>query len=228
MAPRMQDTVRLRNTGSRPFTARYDGLQYHLPADGGEALVHFGAACLWFGHPDAVDIDSKNRHRTDEVSRLRVRYGLYEKSVDENGDDPWDTETPDIECYTMDGTRLITVLEDAFGRHLTPETVMQSDRDRDQLTIEAMRAQMAQMQAQMEALLSAQQATGDSPIIGDENDHGGPDLTKSANANPDPNVNTPRPDPANGGKPQVRSATSKRGRPPGTKVDGPTPTPVSN
>ncbi len=141
---RPEDVVRLRNVGTDPWTGKYANQEYRIPS-GSEAIVSFAAACLWFGHPDAVDVDDRNRYRTDELDRLRVRYGVYDGDKDQ-----WDGQTPSIEVHDLDGNRLITVVDDPDGAHLSPaqSSVQEKAALQDQMT--RMAQQMKAMQAQID------------------------------------------------------------------------------
>lgn len=173
--PGPTQTVRVRNIGSTPFVGKYDGATFRI-VPGSEGFVPFAASCLWFGHPAAMDLDDRNRHRTAEVERLRVRYGVYEadkvkdvpgiKDVAGHPDlgntaDAFLTLTPDVEVFTVDGDRIITVIEDPDGNHVTPELITSATHQRDQLTIEEMRGRMAEMERMMEGLMRGEAAIAD-------------------------------------------------------------------
>lgn len=136
---RPEDVVRLRNIGSEPWTGKYANQDYRIAA-GSEAIVSFAAACLWFGHPDAIDVDDRNRYRTDELDRLRVRYGVYDGTKEQ-----WDEATPNIEVHDLDGNRLITIIDDPDGAHLSPAQSSVQEKV-------AMQEQMARMAQQMKAM----------------------------------------------------------------------------
>lgn len=160
------DSVRLVNQGDKPWKDMYDGVRYAIPV-GGETFVPFPAACLWFGHPDSIDVDDKNRHRTDEMTRLRVKYGLYENDVDpRTGEDLWAKNVPQIAVVSLSGQRVVTVLDDPTGSNITPtqQTVAAQSQVTDML---------AGMQAQIDALtrqLAREQQAGQATMDSDAED----------------------------------------------------------
>lgn len=142
---RPEDVVRLRNVGATDFKAQYANIPYTV-RPGQETVVQFAAACLWLGHPDAVDVDEKRRYRTDEYLRLMMRYGVYDGSPL-----PWETAKPSVECFTLDGDRLVTVVDDPEGKHLSPATSSLAERERMLDQMARMQQQMTAMQAQVDA-----------------------------------------------------------------------------
>lgn len=138
--------VRIRNEGDKPFQARYAGQRYNL-TPGADTLIPWDAACLWFGHPFAVDVpgDKRKRYRSDELRRLYVKYGVYEKHDEAAQKFPkvsvWDLAEP-TKRYT-------TVIDDPEGKELNTAVISQADNESLQAQIRAMQEQMAQMQAQL-------------------------------------------------------------------------------
>lgn len=141
---RPEDVVRLRNVGAEQWVGKYANQDYRMNP-GQEAIVSFAAACLWFGHPDAVDVDDRNRYRTEEHERLRVRYGVYDSPIE-----VWDANTPNIEVHDLDGNRLITVVDDPEGKHLNPAVSSQQEKTLMVEQMTRMQQQMKAMQAQMD------------------------------------------------------------------------------
>ncbi len=135
------DVCRLKNAGSEPWLARYANQQYRIQP-GGEGIAPFVAVCNWFGHPDAVDISPRDRYRTNERDRLRIKYGVYDD------DSKWEAQTPSIEVFTLDGERIITVLDDPDGVNLSPSTSTLAEKA-------MLEQQMAEMQKQMKAMQTA-------------------------------------------------------------------------
>lgn len=164
------DFVKVVNVGKAPWNDKYDGKPFQLDR-GGDTIVPFGAACLWFGHPDAVDVDERNRHRTDEWARIRVRYGIYEHTYDEDGNDLIETRIPKVEVWTLDGRKLSMVCHDPDGDDVTmagfPSVTEADNRD---AAIEAMQAQMARMQRVIDDLENRQIADDDGDADDDEDD----------------------------------------------------------
>lgn len=148
------DTVRIRNLGTNEWRDKWNNQYYRCQA-GGEALVPFAGVCLWFGHPNAIDVpgDPKKKYRTEEFQRLCVKYGVYDRHQefvpgvvfkDDRGNDK--NPIPKIEVFDLEGARLVTVMEDPEGSTLAPFTA------EEQENID-LRAQMAHLQRQMQGLL---------------------------------------------------------------------------
>jgi hypothetical protein len=108
--------VRVVNVGDRPFRDRYNRQWVDIPV-GGEQFVPFEAVCLWFGNPDVMDKGPRQRDRTDTYQRLRARLGVYENEA------LWESRKPKVECYTINGDRIITVMDDPYGtqKRTTPD-----------------------------------------------------------------------------------------------------------
>ena len=137
--------VRIKNEGDSVFEARYAGERYRL-VPGADTFIPWDAACLWFGHPYAVDVpgDKRKRYRTDELKRLYVKYGIYEHHDKREAMFPkvsvWDVAT---------GERFTTVIDDPDGRNLNPAAITQADNESLQRQLAVMQEQMAMLQAQM-------------------------------------------------------------------------------
>lgn len=175
MAPHALKIVRIRNDGERDFKSQYDSLEYVIKP-GQDLIVQWEAMCLWFGNPDAADIDDRRRFRTDEFRRLTVKYGVYEKHhmIDEL--------FPKVSVFDLTtGTRLITVCEDPEGKHLTPEVQMASQNEMLKAQMEQMQAQMAMLMQQMAQanpnMIVSAEAPGEGPATSAPGD--GDTITKS-------------------------------------------------
>jgi len=134
----------MRNEGKQPFTAKYAGQKYQInPAQ--DAIVPWDAMCLWFGRPQSIDIDKKRRYRTQEFQRLCVRYGVYENHH------LIPDRFPQIAVHDVfSGDKIITVVDDPEGKHLSVETATLSDTDLLRRQIETMQSQMLAMQRRLE------------------------------------------------------------------------------
>lgn len=131
-------SVRIRNTGTVDFTAKYDNQPYTIPA-GSETIVPWDAAALWLGDPRLWD-DSREKHRRAEYNRLCVRYGAYSdhKKFLEN--------IPSLEVHKIDGGRIKMLVEDPFG-----PAVNVWDTENQDSTVEA---EVAYLRAQVSELLA--------------------------------------------------------------------------
>lgn len=143
--------VRIVNTDTRTFTSLYAGDRYTV-APGGEEIVPFEAACLWFGNPKLKDINAKERHRTVEFKRLRVKYGAYDN------EELFEAIRPKVEVYTLEGERVSTVAEDPYG--LSVEVKFEHDHiDPHDLASEvlALRGQLSALVGALDGQLNTDQ-----------------------------------------------------------------------
>lgn len=152
--------VRIRNAGTTDFNGQYANVPYSILA-GQEVIVPFLAMCLWLGHPDAVDIDSKRKYRLEEFQRLQARYGTYDDL------EAWYAGKPELEAYSIDGKRLVTVVDDHEGSHLKVETSTVQEKATMQAAMVAMQEQMAVMQRKMEEMARGESALDASDLVTD-------------------------------------------------------------
>lgn len=175
--------VRIRNTSDRTWKDGYNGLTYQaLP--GGEAIAPFEAACLWFGHPDAIDLGPGKTYRTDEYLRMRTRYGVLDVLVEDPNsghnvhtmepccpftqEDQWKHNIPPVEVFDIDGNRIIMVIDDPEGSAVTPSSTSVAQQEILQTQLAAMQNQMAQLQAQLDAQTRGEAAEANSGPIPDD------------------------------------------------------------
>lgn len=97
--------VKIRNVGTTDWVDGFDGTRYKIPA-GAEVYLPVGAAITWLGDWHAHN-DGRNNDRFAEHERLRMRYGAYEN------DGLWEQMKPKLEVYTTEGSRILTVVDDA-------------------------------------------------------------------------------------------------------------------
>ena len=97
--------VRVTNRGDEPFSDRYDGRGFVIPALG-DAHVPLGAVVVWLGNPSTYGAE-----RQREVESLQARYGLNPREVD------WAAGLPELEVYdqTTDD-RIYFPADDPFGQ----------------------------------------------------------------------------------------------------------------
>lgn len=131
------DIVRINNVGTEEFIDKYDGATYRIPV-GGETMVPLDAVILWCGHPEANDADPRNRVRQMEWERLRTRYGVYEET------EKLAHLFPKLEVWGLDGTRVVTVLDDPEGVKTTTEKAPDTAEKR-----------LAQLEAEIRVLRNA-------------------------------------------------------------------------
>ena len=160
-------TVQMVNEGDTEFVGKYTGQTFRA-APGERIFVPFYAMCLWAGHPDAMDLDRRRRYRTDELSRLQVKYGTHSfngcwttelcsgnPGTDNKPKHPPTRHLPDIHFYRVeDNTEYMTVLADPEGKHTNPNVVRDASQDtlesralRDlQVTVEKLQKELAVVQ----------------------------------------------------------------------------------
>lgn len=173
----VNDVCRILNLMDREWTGMYNSQSYKMPP-GGETIAPYIAVCNWFGHPDAVDVGPRERYRTDEYARLRVFYGVYDD------EDRWDELTPKVEVYDLEGNRIITVIDDPSGAHLSPTQTTVLERDNLTRQLAQMDRQMRAMQAQLDQQNRAMAAEDAGDIINPDD----------APVNPNVNPNVIHPD----------------------------------
>lgn len=154
------DVVRLVNEGDTPFKDSLNSREYIIPP-GGQLFVDFDAMCLWLGHPDANDFDPRNRVRVAEYHRLRGRYGIDAKALEQtlqgiavDADELFQQLRPKLAAYDSAGGQILTVADDPSGDslHAPPEDI----GDNQSLIL----ARMAQLEQQL-ADMKAQAANND-------------------------------------------------------------------
>lgn len=182
LPPEVQ-VVRIRNTGTEPWTGEYASNRYTIPV-AGEVVVPFLAMCLWLGHPDAMDVpgDRQRQFRTDEFERLGTRYGVYENAWREathpqskyredpeaEGKTEWDMARPSLDAFDINNVPIITVADDPQGEHLAPDALATAQARDTAATMTAMQQQIATLQAQIAAL----NADPSTPVVALPPEHG--------------------------------------------------------
>lgn len=158
------DVCRLKNVGTKEWKGTYNSQTYRA-APGGETIVPFIGVCNWFGHPDAVDgATPKEKYRTEEYLRLRTYYGVYDGIDGFTMEELWEQNVPKVEIHDLDGTRIITVVDNPEGTHLMEATQTINEKF-------ALEQQLAQLQRQMEtmkAMLDVQMRRDSALAQGDE------------------------------------------------------------
>lgn len=167
------EVVRITNGMSQPFVGKHDGQPYRI-APGGSAIVPVEAMWHWCGRPHLVDRPPTRLDRKGEVSRLKVLYGAAFPDPPELGgateEEKWERNKPLLEVYDLSGERIVTVLDDPEGRHLTPATETELEKQVLKDTIESMKAQLAQLTSQYAAeqrgeLTSLEEVPSDGPPV---------------------------------------------------------------
>lgn len=140
--------VRVRNVGDRDVVFKWNKARYRIPP-GADIPVPWPAMVRHMGDPRTVDLpgpDARSKQRTYEFQRLANKYGIYSHHH------KWNANIPKVEAYTLEGERIITVLDDPRGTQNNPEVLAAEASVQNELTIKAMQEQMARMAAQLAEL----------------------------------------------------------------------------
>lgn len=165
-----QVAVRVKNVGSKKLRLDYANQTWHVEP-GTDAIAPYLAACYWFGDPRSIDVghDRNSHHRTREIERLAVLYGVYSEAFWVDEDDVVRDEEriddhrtapalpyvnrrhpylPQVEVYDLTtNERILTVIDD-------PEGNLNEPQSNQELESAAMADQIRAMQQQMNALAS--------------------------------------------------------------------------
>lgn len=162
-------TLRVVNKGDDDLRLLFEHEWYVIPA-GSERWVPRLAVNVWFGDPDARDVDMGHRPRFDEWLRLQGTYNDFTESGERF------FRFPQVEVWDADGNRVLTVLDDPFGEHLGPvETEgLQSDAALLQRQIDEMSRTLESLQRARDSIvLSSDVAVDHQPDIPVAADDGG-------------------------------------------------------
>lgn len=146
------DFVKVRNKGETPFTFRHNKSVFAVNP-GGEEIVPWEGVHSLLGDPRLRNTP-KNRERHDTFRRKRAMLNFLEGFmseemweqgwVDENGTHP--PMKPQLEVYTMDGTRIYMVLDDPDGVMENPAIEPSAEGNTD--------AKVAQLERKIDELMN--------------------------------------------------------------------------
>lgn len=187
--------VRVTNTAGAKFVGKYANNRYVIEP-GQTAIVPYYAAVLWFGDPRATNVGDARltQYRAHEVDRLSAKYGLIGAPFYSDQDtvtttvdgekvelryvDARHPNLPRCTVETVDGDRLITVIDDPAGDHLTaqPQTVKQARATEDavqglQRQMQVLMAELARSNPEAAARLQAGITPPDAPDAPATPDH---------------------------------------------------------
>lgn len=119
--------VRVINKGPTPVTWDYNLKKHRLNPDQ-EVVVPFYAMTMMCGDPRKHDVpgDMRHRDRSDEWIRLRTMYGIYDNTATMMGN------LPSLEVYSLEGHRIITVIEDPYNDYEISEAESIEDHSTQQ------------------------------------------------------------------------------------------------
>src|SRR6188768_1726487 len=132
--------IRLVNPTDEDYIDYNGDKRYRIPAHG-EIVTQSAPVHEWLGDPDLRD-DGRNNERTAEYTRLRARYGAYENRA------VWERNKPKIEVWTMDGQRLLTIVDDPYLTAGTAEVDYGQNPEGVQEQIADYENRIAQLKAQ--------------------------------------------------------------------------------
>lgn len=156
-------TVKVVNNGDKDLRVDYANKRWDIAAHG-ERTLPYHCMVMLCGDPRAFDVpnDPRQRYRTEEWQRLRVRYGIYEHMhlVDEM--------LPKLAVYSLQGNPITTVLDDPEGDADTVQSMNESEFERLQKANVQMQKQMEQISRRLEQLTGAEKELTIEDL-GDEN-----------------------------------------------------------
>ena len=138
----MESYVTIKNLDDEPFIGKYDGEYITIPGPGSK-IVQWDVMVVWMGDP-YVENDGRHQDRRATFNRLCTKY--HARGL--TGNDP--SLLPNIEAYTEDGERIITVLDDPDGDSLVPDPEAPTDAGRLQRQIDRLEARLQEQIAGLE------------------------------------------------------------------------------
>lgn len=151
------DFVRCVNKGSDNMIFTWGGKDY-LVRGNSEAFVPFQAMATRFGHPQSgVAVNGHLPSRDYELRRLEGQFGVssfLSRSTGKTVLELMQERMPPVEFYQLDGTRIVTVMDDPEGS-INLES-MDAGTPNDPATLQAMLFQMREKQKYLEQALEAQ------------------------------------------------------------------------
>jgi hypothetical protein len=107
----VEQLVKLKNGGTETYRHQYGAQEVIEIAAGDEMIVPLSVMCSLMGHPDTRNSD-RWRER-EEMHEVLLRF--------------YGGTLPSLEAYTLDGERIITIIDDETGYSLTPDPTDSSD-----------------------------------------------------------------------------------------------------
>lgn len=175
------ELCRVRNTGTRLLEGAYGGHPYSIPP-GEERVLEVECAKKDFGDWDTRNLSKTEKRlqfRIEQLERLRGHYGCTPGAkipvVDESGtpdldekgfpkevlaDVVWRQKMPNVEIHLMDGTRVVTVIEDPDGSDLPAPDLEPDSKD---LIIASMKSDIEKLTQAVVQMQSQPKAPVDSP-----------------------------------------------------------------
>lgn len=139
------------NLGEGDFKAQFGG-QWYRVAPGEKAIIRRDAAFLWFGDPRMIDTVRNGRvlaARSNEVDRIKLRYGITDFTDPQNGVRlTWD-DLPQVRVTNSSGEEIKMVIHDPAGDVVTPAEQTREENKVLQATVDKMKSELASLTAQM-------------------------------------------------------------------------------
>lgn len=151
VAVRPDDIVKVVNQEDYAITVKWNSRKYNLEP-GREVFIPAACAFSWFGDPRAsgvyqsiADPDGTRmfvNDRLTEVRRLRIKWGAPIEGDERTFDG---VPVPNVEVWTAEGERIVTVIDDPEGRNVISASPSVSDD-------ESLRQLVASQQRQIELM----------------------------------------------------------------------------
>lgn len=145
--------VRVVNGTNQPIRWQYASRWFEIPGQNDpqgrrpHTVMPYHAMVLYCGDPRTFDVqgDMRQRDRTNEFKRLCTLYGVYD-NIDNKTPQ---THFPLVQVYTLNDTRLITVLDDPTGETTSDEASNLTALEQMQRLVAAQGEALRQYQAQL-------------------------------------------------------------------------------
>lgn len=133
VAFRLDDVVRAVNREEYPLVVKWNSRKFTLQPDK-EMFIPAACAFCWFGDPRASSVyqsilgEDGTRmfvnDRLTEVRRLRIKWGAPIEGDERTFDG---VPVPNVEIWTQDGERVVTVIDDPEGKNVISASPSVSD-----------------------------------------------------------------------------------------------------
>jgi hypothetical protein len=158
----------LRNEGDSTFAGLYGGQMWRI-SPGESAVVQREAAVLWLGDPRLIDHEKGGRlvpARSDEVDRIKLRYGIPGIPFDPQTGKPmptWEEAIPKLRVTNHQGEEIRMIIHDPEGDSV--KVVNQTVEENRLLTeqMQRMEAELASMRQRFEAIPQREEGVQEVP-----------------------------------------------------------------
>lgn len=152
------EILKFKNVDNKPVRLKHAAMGAVILQPGQETVLPIEYATLNVGHPNARDED-KNKWRTNAFKHIRRRWGFYPGLMTEA---EWETMKPKVELYTLDGERVLSVIEDPEG--VRGGGVAAPAEGNGEAFLQQQVATMQKQIEQLTSLIAQQQGTTPAPV----------------------------------------------------------------